>query len=439
MIALNAAPSTYHDAGFCLIPCIDRQPACDWGKLYEDHLKNPQAWEDVVAFDVIYSPNGWLAFSDRFLVVDCDSEEATHRWLRLIANGIVPDTPVKVTGNRGIHFYYRNSSGIRPSKVYGDTDVISGKHGVMIAESWHPKKRGVYEASNLDFDAVPELSWTPEADGEKATTTHTTISSLDTARSKHEERDDRNRQAFWLAKGWVESGEADTEGKLYQMISQRDAQGWHDTGSNHGEPKGEAHNRTLARSVWDWYRQGGKASVRMRNRRRGVASGRIRRKKAEPARRRAIELHQEGYSLRQIAAKIGKSKSMVGMYIREWKGQCATPETPAIGSLGIPKVDASGTPSDDPYRELVRELGIRPQRKATYRGPGVIERDVMGMLEIAKELKAKGGNLARIVGPVIRLNNEILRRQRTWAKRRDWEAVKDLESWIITPEDILNQ
>ena len=88
---------------------------------------------------------------------------------------------------------------------------------------------------------------------------------------------------------------------------------------------------------------------------------------------------------------------------------------------------------------MVKELGIKPKRKATYRGPGVVERDVMGMLEIVKELKAKGGNLARVADPVNRLNSRIQKRQRTWAKRRDWEAVGDLESWIITPDDILNQ
>ena len=320
-----AIPRTYHDAGCCLIPCTDRRPSLDWGDLYEDHLKCPQPWKDVIAFDVIYRPNGWLAFPGRFLVIDCDSEEATRRWLGLIANGIVPDTPVRVTGNRGIHFYYRNSSGIGPCKLYGDTDVISGKHGVMIAGSWHPKKRGIYEASNLDLDAVPELGSIPETDGETDTTAPPTISSLDTSESKREERDDRNRQLFRLAKRWVESGEADTEDKLYRLISQRDAQGWHETTANHGEPKGEAHNRTLARSVWDWYQQGGRTNVRTRGRRRGIASGRVRRDQAKPARDAAIRLHKEGYSLRQIAAKIGKSKSMVGVYIKEWKELCGTP------------------------------------------------------------------------------------------------------------------
>ena len=439
--------SDYHEAGFCLIPCVDRKPTRMWNAIYESHMRSPQTLPEVTALAIIDKPNGWLAFSDSYVIVDCDSPEATRRWEGMITDGVVPDTPVKVVGNRGTHFYYRNSSGIRPCKLYGDTDIISGKHGTMIAGSWDPKKQGIYEiAGALDFGSVPELVSLPDeeqGDPVRATTTTHAISSLDAASSKdHRElvgHDDRNKQLFRMAKAWVESGEAHTESKLFRLISQRDGQGWEGSGSNHAQPKGETHNRGLAKSVWNWYQSGGGARIRIGNRNRGVASGRIRRDKAKPARDEAIRLHKEGYSLRQISAKVGKSKSMVGNYVNELKKAVrATTTTHAISSLDTSKksaVEATQTTHSE-FDRLVAELGIKPKKKAVYKGPGVTERDVMRLLGIADDINGQGGDLKILKLAIERLNGQIRRKQRRWSLRRDFEAVRDLEAWIITANDI---
>ena len=198
-----------------------------WGAIYDSHMRSPQTWAEVTALAIIDKPNGWLAFSDSYVIVDCDSPEATRRWEGMITDGVVPYTPVNVVGNRGTHFYYRNFSDIPFCKLYRDTDIISGKHGTMIAGSWHPKKQGIYEiVGALDFGSIPELVSLPDeeqGDAVRATTTIDAIISLDAASSiDHRElvgHDHRNKQLFRMAKAWVESGEADTESKLFRLIS----------------------------------------------------------------------------------------------------------------------------------------------------------------------------------------------------------------------------
>ena len=437
----------YHEAGFCLIPCVDRKPTRMWGAIYDRHMQSPQTWAEITSLLIMDKPNGWLAFSDSYVIVDCDSPEATRRWEVMITDGVVPDTPVKVVGNRGTHFYYRNFSDIPFCKLYGDTDIISGKHGTMIAGSWHPKKQGIYEISwALDFGLVPELVSLPDVEhgrAVRATTTTHTISSLDTASSKDHRklagRGDRNKQLFQMAKAWVESGEADTEGKLFRLISQRDVQGWPGTESNHAQPKGETHNRALAKSVWNWYQAGGRAHIGIRNRKRGVASGRIRRDQAKPSRDLAIRLHKEGFSLRQISGKVGKSKSMVGRYVNEWNEAVrATTTTHTISSLDTSKksaVEATQTTHSE-FDRLVAELGIKPKKRAVYKGPGVTERDVMRLLGIADDINAQGGDLKVLIPTIERLNRQIRRKQRRWSLQRDFEAVRDLQPWIVTANDI---
>ena len=117
---------------------------------------------DVWFSDLPIPFNGFLARAADMLVLDTDSPETTRAIAELIERGKLPATRWVVATGRGYHFYYvnvdalpsRSGPGIDIQTTVSRFDDETNGKGVMVAGSWHPVRKCVYEL--VDFGAQVE-------------------------------------------------------------------------------------------------------------------------------------------------------------------------------------------------------------------------------------------------------------------------------------------
>jgi len=166
----TVAVHLYHRQGYYLTPV--RNALTDEGRKDPRPLCAYTGWRDDVqtedmverwfsVFPVRF--NALLARARDMLVVDTDSDDSTRRFAELVTLRRVPATMWVVTSGRGSHFYYRNPDGLH-SRSGSKIDILttasrSGEEtngkGIMVAGSWHPVTRRVYELVDLGGDFEP--------------------------------------------------------------------------------------------------------------------------------------------------------------------------------------------------------------------------------------------------------------------------------------------
>lgn len=166
----TVAVDLYHPQGYYLTPV--RNALTDEGRKDPRPLFAYTGWRDDVQtgdtveqwFSVFSGRfNALLARAGDMLVVDTDSDDATRRFAELVTLGRVPATRWVVMSGRGAHFYYRNPDGLH-SRSGSKIDILttvsrSGEEtngkGIMVAGSWHPVSRRVYELVDLGGQIGP--------------------------------------------------------------------------------------------------------------------------------------------------------------------------------------------------------------------------------------------------------------------------------------------
>ena len=166
----TVAVDLYHRRGYYLTPVRnaltddgrkDPRPLCPytgWRNATQT-METLERW--FAGFPLPF--NALLARGEDMLVVDTDCDDVTRRFAELVTSAKVPATKWAVTSGRGLHFYYSN-----PDKLHSRSgpgidiqttesrfgEETNGK-GIMVAGSWHPVSRRVYELVELGGEVEP--------------------------------------------------------------------------------------------------------------------------------------------------------------------------------------------------------------------------------------------------------------------------------------------
>lgn len=436
----------YLDAGFSLRPIHQR--ATKDGEKEIICLRTRDGYPCHKHLD----ENGYLARHPNIVVLDCDGWGEAATVEALIVMGILPKAGVVVKSHRGTHFYYRHDGSVMAGKIGPRIDVQTKDNEIAIAGSWHPLKRGAYECDSLDFDSLETITNADlerlkarvapeEAKSEAEAVPAVNVAGLAPMEARRKAspmagRTDKNAQIFWWLKGAYEQGLADNLDEFLSLGKERNKQGY----IGHSNRMHDADVESTCRSVWKWYRgEKGRSTHNLRAAYGGRKSGEARRTKSMGQRLEALRLRaDENLPFSEIAKRVGYSKTTVQGWVREGRGSSTVlpGNNPPISSPtdGVPQEEVEGKKED--WREFMAR--IRPLRKVKYRGCESLKRERREMWQDYWRRLDMGTPFAwqDILDAADLHTSKLYRRIRTWVRQGDIDAVRDLESALVTRTDI---